>query len=288
MAIFKQTIAVIDKTLKVENKASTAVDKIGTLLDKIFAFILKIVGLLRTAIKALDTIEAFIQKTAKAIRTNPLAKGLWKIIFTIAAGILGGVAAVIAGISAILKSLQKAAKSSVMKKIEDAMLKVVLILGTYGTISATIKRKLQLLRKLCVVLETQQEAIEKANPNLRNSVQKNILTPVSKWVDELDKLIDKITKGTTKLETAMAKLKALEALLNGLDKLANALRNVIRNFFDRVLQLFDLIKALIFSIPFIGWLLDKLDEFIEWAIKASGLKKALNASAECKIPPKKL
>jgi DNA repair exonuclease SbcCD ATPase subunit len=280
MAVFRDTIKVAKKALKSEGALSLAVDKIGGLLDKIFAAIKKIVGLLRRAIKSLDAIEDFIRKTAQGIRNNPAGRGVWKIVFSIAALILEGIAAVVGGISSLLKAILNATKGGLMKQLEALMLKIFGLLGAFGRLTALFRKRLAQLIALCELLEKQQRKIESQNKNLRKSVNKNLLKPIEALLKKLDPITKSILGLISGLEKELVKLTAIAKLLNGLDRLARALQGAVRNFVNAVNRLFKRIQNFIAKIPFIGWLLNILDKIIAWVIKKLRIKQALNALAK--------
>lgn len=286
MAVFKDAMKVIAKAQKIEDTLSKAVDKVGGILDKIDDALERILGLLRTAIKALDTVASFIRSVAKSLRNNPAAKGVWKIVFTIAALILEGVAFVIEGLVALLRALRNATKGSLRKRIDRAIEFLFFLLGTYGKISAPLRNALKKLHALCVLLEKQQKKIESFYPTLRKTTNKNFLIPLDKLLDKLKPLADSLLDNITTLEKELGKLNAIAALLNGLDRLARALNGAVRNFLNQVNAFFQKVKQLILSIPFLGWLLDQLDKLIDWALDQLGVRAALRrlASAITNLP----
>lgn len=278
--VFKDIEDTLTRINRIRGRVTTILGIILDLLDLVLLATEKLNGFLRTAETSLEGIIAFLRSTAGVMRNSPLARGWWRIVFVAGAAVLTGLAAVLELILKAVRALRKATQSSRLKHLAERVHQVEDLLIRLAGFAGRIEALLNILLALCRRLETQQKLIEEQFPDLRNDVRTNFLEPVNKLLDSIEQVLDQIEAYLDPLRALLAAVDQVAGFLNNLASLASGVTGAVGGFVAWVDELFQKVKDWILSIPFVGWVLDKLDTLIDTALDKLGIRALLHAAGE--------
>ncbi len=278
--VFKDIEDTITRINRIRGRVTAILGTLLGLLDLVLLATEKLNGFLRTAETSLEGIIAFLRSTSGVMRNSPLARGWWRIVFVAGAAVLTGLAAVLDLILKAIRALRKATQSSRLKRLAERVHEVEDLLIKLAGFSGRIEALLNILLALCRRLETQQKLIEEQFPDLRNDVKTNFLDPVNQLLDSIEQVLTQIEAYLDPLRNLLAAVDQVAGFLNNLASLASGVTGAVGNFVAWIDELFQKVKDWILSIPFVGWVLDKLDQLIDTALDKLGIRALLHAAGE--------
>lgn len=225
--------------------------------------------------KAIQTVITLNKNVIRGLRNNPAIRGPWKIIALVFAGILTGVGVVLKALKGLVVALLNSMRGTALRKLKRKIKGLREKLLKYAPISAKIGMLLSFLKGLSGWLEQNEKHIDPEDkvlyPQINNDQLKEIRKNIRKLNDILAKANGKIDEIEKKVDEISAFLKSVNPIIALSAAVANGINSVLGGFN----QIFQKIKEFISNIPGIGWLLSKLDYFIDKALEVLGIKTLL-------------
>jgi hypothetical protein len=257
---------------------------VGAVLDTITGGLAIAWSLIDSVRSALQTAEAAIKGAgrlidiaANRIRGLP-APGVWRLIPLIAGGILEGMAAALKVLGEAVEALRERVRGARLDRLRELIERLEGSLGTATDVLRIVDMVLGTIRRICQIIEElkEQDTIERLFPALVPAVRRLL----REWGDALlpvEELMRRLRTGAEAVDARVATVNGILGLLNGIEALRNAVDGRLGRFVESVAGFIKQVMDWIMQIPFVGWLLDKLNELIDAAAEALGVKKALDA-----------
>ena len=178
MAIFKLTNQVLSTAARVIAEADDRREGVCVARHRIDTVVGEGPKVLNRLKNAVIGVLTFIANAINILRNNPAAKGPWRIVMLLVAGVLRGVELILKGLKAAIDFLIDILTSQIAKNLKKAVDAIKEKILDYIRISNKVKEVVGYLIALADFLEQQQDAIEAAYPGLKNTVANTYLKEI--------------------------------------------------------------------------------------------------------------